>query len=138
MTNKHTGSCLCGQIKFEIIGHFESFFLCHCQHCQKGTGSAHGANLFSTTAKVNWLQGREQVTRYNLPGTRHTKCFCSHCGSGMPVDNFNGQFIVVPAGSLDTPLDMKPNGHLFCSSQASWEKDFDSVARFEKLPNSTP
>ena len=134
MAQKHTGSCLCGLIKFEIMGSFESFYLCHCQHCQKGTGAAHGANLFSSTAKVNWLQGREKVTRYNLPNTRHTKCFCSHCGSGMPVDDPQSPFLVVPAGSLDTALEMKPNAHLFCSSKALWERDFDSIPQFEKLP----
>jgi len=53
--NKHLGSCLCGEVRFEIVGNFERFFLCHCGRCRKDTGSAHAANLFSSTAKVHWL-----------------------------------------------------------------------------------
>ena len=52
---KYKGSCLCGEITFEIIGEFESFFLCHCERCRKDTGSAHAANLFSSSARLIWL-----------------------------------------------------------------------------------
>ena len=50
----HVGSCLCGTVRFKVEGEFDSFYLCHCQHCQKDTGSAHAANLFSSSAKLIW------------------------------------------------------------------------------------
>ena len=34
--SKHAGSCLCGQVRFEIEGDFDRFFFCHCQRCRKG------------------------------------------------------------------------------------------------------
>ena len=46
MSNTYSGSCLCGEIRFEIEGEFELFYLCHCEYCRKDTGSAHAANLF--------------------------------------------------------------------------------------------
>jgi hypothetical protein len=46
MSNTYSGSCLCGEIRFEIEGEFERFYLCHCEYCRKDTGSAHAANLF--------------------------------------------------------------------------------------------
>ena len=49
---KHTGSCLCGEITFEIDGDFKNFYLCHCR---KDTGPAHAANMFSSTAKLKWI-----------------------------------------------------------------------------------
>jgi hypothetical protein len=54
---KYKGSCLCGEIIFEIIGEFESFFLCHCERCRKDTGSAHAANLFSSKTSRTYLLG---------------------------------------------------------------------------------
>ena len=54
---EHFGSCLCGTVRFEIKGDFDSFYLCHCQYCQKDTGSAHAANLFSQSAKLVWRSG---------------------------------------------------------------------------------
>ena len=99
----HSGSCLCGTVTFEIEGDFENFYLCHCQHCQKDTGSAHAANLFSQSAKLTWLAGEDAVTSYTLPGTRHSKSFCKLCGSALPGTQVQG-LLVVPAGCLDTEV----------------------------------
>jgi hypothetical protein len=60
--NRHSGSCLCATVRFEIDGDLERFFLCHCEHCPKDTGSAHAANLFSGTARLRWLSGEDKVT----------------------------------------------------------------------------
>ena len=127
----HTGSCLCGSIKFEILGEFESFFLCHCKHCQKDTGSAFAANLFSTKAKLNWISGKEKIKTYNLPGTRHAKSFCMECSSALPNE---AGFLQVPAGSLDTAVDLKANAHIFYASRANWEDDLTNIHRFENFP----
>ncbi len=132
---KHAGSCLCGQVKFEVLGSFESFFLCHCKFCQKDTGSAHGSNLFSTSAKLQWLTGVTKVTSFNLPETRHVKSFCQDCGSALPNVQMDGKLLVVPAGSLDTDPAIKPNAHIFCASKAVWENGLESLTKFEKFPS---
>ena len=53
----HKGSCLCGSIEYKVTGDFDNFFFCHCRSCRKDTGSAHAANLFSSTAELKWLKG---------------------------------------------------------------------------------
>jgi len=134
MTEHHHGSCLCGQIQYDITGRFESFFLCHCKYCQKDTGSAHAANLFSTTAALNWLSGADKITTFNLPSTRHVRSFCAVCGSAVPSVLAGGSLLVVPAGSLDTNVDIKPNAHLFSASRANWDSALEQVQSFEGLP----
>lgn len=128
------GSCLCGKVSFSVEGDFESFFLCHCRHCQKGTGSAHAANLFSTKAKLQWLSGEDLVSSFNLPGTRHNKSFCSNCGSPLPSVQMEGKLLVAPAGSLDASVSIKPTAHIFMASKANWEVDLDSVKKLEAFP----
>lgn len=135
MNKKHFGSCLCGAVQFEIEGGFESFFLCHCKFCQKDTGSAHAANLFSTTAKLKWVSGQENVKSFTLPETRHMKSFCHACGSAVPSEQMSGQLLVVPAGSLDSHFAMAPTAHIFCSSSAGWDILLETVKRFEKFPS---
>ncbi|WP_408097524.1 GFA family protein [Peredibacter sp. HCB2-198] len=130
----YSGSCLCGKIKYEVVGDFESFFLCHCKYCQKDSGSAHTANLFSTTASLKWISGKDTIKTFNLPGTRHSKSFCPECSSGIPALQMEGKLLVVPAGSLDTQIGMKPNAHIFCSSRASWDHDMESLDQFETFP----
>lgn len=135
MNNKHPGSCLCDAVKFEVEGNFESFFLCHCKHCQKDTGSAHAANLFSSTASLKWISGKDKVKTFTLPNTRHTKSFCQECGSALPSLQMEGKLVVVPAGSLNCEISISPTAHIFCSSKASWTNGLESVHKFEKFPS---
>jgi len=130
---EHFGSCLCGTVSFTVIGDFESFYLCHCRHCQKDTGSAHAANLFSQSAKLTWQSGADAVTSYTLPGTQHNKSFCKLCGSALPSTQV-AEVLVVPAGCLDTELSILPNAHIFSASKAAWDGKLEQVPEFEGLP----
>ena len=111
MTQTTTGACLCGAVQFRISGEFESFFLCLCTRCRKDTGSAHAANLFLSTAAIAWLSGHDSVKTYRVPGTRHEKSFCTECGSALPRVQLDAS-VVVPAGSLDSAIDIRPNAHI--------------------------
>jgi hypothetical protein len=135
MTEKHCGSCLCGQVRFEIEGNFEHFFLCHCAHCRKDTGSAHAANLFSSTGRLKWLSGEDRVTEYTLPSTRHARSFCSICGSALPCRQAGGALLVVPAGSLDSEVRNRPDAHIFVSSRASWDEGLKALPSFARFPS---
>jgi len=130
----HSGSCLCGTVSFEIKGDFDSFYLCHCRYCQKDTGSAYAANLFSQSAKLVWRSGADAVTSYRLPGTRHGKSFCKLCGSALPNTQVAG-LLVVPAGCLDTEISMAPTAHIFSSGKAAWDGDSGEVPEFGGLPD---
>lgn len=129
----YSGSCLCGNAKFEVQGNFDGFYLCHCQHCQKDTGSAHAANLFLSSAKLTWLAGSDSVTTFTLPGTGHKKSFCKFCGSALPNIHEVG-LLAIPAGCLDTEVSMSPTAHVFTSSKAVWDKGLGDVPEFKGLP----
>ncbi len=129
-----SGSCLCGEVSFEIEGEFDSFYLCHCKYCQKDTGSVHAANLFSSTAKLYWKAGKGKITSFQLPATQHKKAFCSQCGSALPNLQMNNQLLVVPAGSLDQTISKVPNAHIFCGSRANWDTELESIPSFDRLP----
>ncbi|WP_319498906.1 GFA family protein [uncultured Cohaesibacter sp.] len=133
-TNHHTGSCLCGGVAFEISGTFEHFFLCHCQRCRKASGTAHTANLFSTTASVVWLSGEDLLCHYHVPESRHARCFCKICGSALPLAKPELGLVLVPAGCLDTPLAMRAEAHIFTGSRAEWDDDLAALPQFEALP----
>lgn len=133
MQLQHFGSCLCGAVTFRLDGAFERFFLCHCAHCRKDTGSAHAANLFSSTATLEWLSGQDKVQTYALPQTRHVRSFCSTCGSAMP--QVTPEFIAVPAGSLDTDPGLMPDAHIFVGRRAAWDRNLEVVAAFDAFPS---
>ena len=133
MSQTHRGACLCGAVRFEIVGDFERFYLCHCRHCRKDTGSAHAANLISSTATLRWLSGEDQVRVFNLPATRHRHCFCV-TWVGAAGHEMNGTLLKVPAGSLETPVLIRPDAHIFWSSRARWDDALEQIPKVEKLP----
>jgi hypothetical protein len=131
----YKGSCLCGEITFVIEGEFEQFFFCHCERCRKDTGSAHAANLFSSTAKLSWLSGENKAKTFNFNSDGHVKSFCTTCGSALPNIQMDGKLLVVPAGSIDSEIHFKPQGHIFFANKANWDNDLEKVPKFEQLPN---
>ena len=133
MNDRHSGSCLCGAVAFEVEGAFESFFLCHCEYCRKDTGSAHAANLFSSGARLRWLSGADKVSTFDLPSTRHSKCFCSICGSALPKRSEG--LLAVPAGSLNSDVPLRPNAHIFCASRAKWDDALEKVPQLAQFPS---
>ena len=129
----YKGSCLCGAVKYTVDGEFDSFYLCHCTYCQKDTGTAHAANLFSREAILTWVSGENDITTYHLPETRHCKSFCKHCGSSLPTYEVPG-VLLVPVGSLDTQITLKPTARIFMASRATWEDNCDQVPEFDAMP----
>ena len=133
MQDPHLGSCLCGSVRFQMEGSFDRFYLCHCAHCRKDTGSAHAANLFSFAGRLQWTAGTDYVSTFRLPGTRHRRSFCSTCGSALPYAA--DDMIVVPAGCLDTAPGITPDAHLFTASRACWDRQLADLPAFETLPS---
>lgn len=131
---KYTGSCLCRKIEFEVIGTFENFFFCHCKSCRKDTGSAHAANLFSSNAQLKWLKGENEVKTFNYKDSGHIKSFCPCCGSALPNLQMDNTMVVVPAGSLDSNIEIEPAGHIYMEEKANWDEDLEMVPKYESLP----
>jgi hypothetical protein len=120
-------------VRFEVRGDFERFFLCHCGRCRKGTGSAHAANLFASNAAIVWLSGENRVKTFRVAGTRHERSFCSECGSAVPRVHANS--LVVPAGSLDSAIERRPDAHILVAHAASWDRRLEEVPRIDELPS---
>lgn len=87
-----------------------------------------------STAQITWVSGEENIKTFRLPSSRHMKSFCAPCGSALPVSQPDIGLLVVPAGSIDSPIDIRPNAHICCSSRANWDNDLTSIERIDGLP----
>ena len=115
------GSCLCGEVAFEIEGPFDRFLNCHCSRCRKATGSAHSCEVIVKAPALCWLKGEGSVARFDLPQAKSfATAFCKRCGSPMPHLTRSGREAIVHAGAFDEPLGAAPDRHAQWSSRADW------------------
>ena len=133
--SKATGSCLCGQVKYEISGNLGIFQYCHCSRCRKFTGSAHATNLLVKPEQFKWLAGEEQVGRFEHPDAKHfATSFCKQCGSSLPWLGKTGKAVIIPAGTLDDDPQIKPFQNIYWGSRASWYAQASELVKYDELP----
>lgn len=130
------GSCLCGAVAFEASKEFD-FRNCHCSRCRKARGAAFASNMFVRPADFRWLRGEDRLVSYRLPSAqRFGNVFCRSCGSPMPRVVPQRDFIVVPAGTLDSDPGARPACHIFVGSKAPWHEITDDLPRHLEYPPS--
>jgi len=130
------GSCLCGEVSYELTGHLGIFQYCHCSRCRKFTGSAHCANMFVRPAQFKWVSGEALLGRYEPSDTKHfATVFCTNCGSSMPWLEKTKKTIIIPAGTLDTEPPLAPQQSVFYGSKADWYISPDKLPKHDQLPS---
>jgi hypothetical protein len=104
------GSCLCGEVEFELVRSAGQELDCHCARCRRANswpmglpGTAHTSNLFLDTANFRWVRGESQVSTYGPPQDWHFgSAFCRLCGTTLPRVVRSVGIVVVPTGTLPT------------------------------------
>jgi hypothetical protein len=114
------GSCLCGEVRFEISGDLPNFYQCHCKLCRKQGGSASNSATIVDAAAMRWVAGEALISSYVRP-TGFRSDFCSRCGSPVPNPLRKTAYYWVPAGLFDDETDREICVHLYVDSKASWD-----------------
>ena len=135
MKNQISGSCLCGKVTSTIEGPFKKFYQCYCDRCQKKTGSAFAALIFTSPDKITWLTGKDLIKRFDLPeAERFSNCFCSECGSQVPYISRDGNFLMTPAGYINGDPEIRPAANIFWGERPCWFEEGGLAQKFEKYP----
>ena len=117
------GSCLCGEVRFEIDGPLMRSSHCHCRQCQKAHGAPFRARARVAAADFRFLAGEELVSYYeSTPGTH--RGFCKVCGAPVLVkfdehsrsaqaDPGAVALYGVALAALDDDPGVRPDAHAF-------------------------
>jgi hypothetical protein len=128
------GSCLCGGVAWEADGPLEFMHHCHCGRCRKLNGAAFTTDLMCRATDARLVRGHEQIARFESSPGGFRK-FCRRCGSVVTDAEAAWQdFTFMSAGSLDDDPGIRPVGHIFVGSKASWFDIGDDLPRFEAFP----
>ena len=128
------GECLCGQVKFEVLGKLPRLYQCHCSLCRKQSGTASNAATIVAAANFCWRAGVEHISSW-VKDTGYRSDFCSRCGSPAPNPLGNARYFWVPAGLLDVSAELEIGAHFWVSSKAGWATISSGGVRFETIPD---
>lgn len=128
------GSCLCGDVAYEVRKGCALVINCHCSRCRKARGGAHASNMFVSPEDFRWLRGEDRILIFKVPeAERFSHRFCETCGSSLPAVRPDRAFI--PMGGLDDDPEVRPQMHIFCNSKAPWYEIGDSLPQYEEYPS---
>lgn len=113
-----TGSCLCGAVRYAVSGKgLRPVIACHCVQCRKQTGTYMSATAardedFKITEGrgLKWYQSSDEARRG----------FCQECGSVLFWKGAGRDYTAIAAGSIDGPLEVPLEGHIFCESAGDY------------------
>ncbi len=128
-----TGSCLCGDIAFEITGPVQQIAHCHCSMCRKFHGAPFGTFAVAAPKDFHWRQGEEKAIHYRSSATGWRN-FCPRCGSGVPACPPGGPFALVPLGIVAEDPGARPSLHFFVASKAPWHTIVDDLPQHQGWP----
>jgi len=114
------GSCLCGEIAFQLENKPYKLYQCHCSLCRKQSGGPANAATLVHEIKFNWQEGKELIQSY-VKETGFRSDFCAKCGSPVPNKIGRTDYMWIPAGLLNTSEQFEIAAHLFTGSRAVWD-----------------
>lgn len=100
----HTGSCLCGAVRFEVSCPLPGPDACHCTTCRRWTGHVlvstdlpRAAVTIHGAENVSWFASSQKVRRG----------FCATCGSTLFWDPIHRDVLAIAMGAFDLPTNTR-------------------------------
>lgn len=122
MTQKHSGGCQCGALRYQITGPLGHSGVCHCRMCQKAGGNFGMVLLTTPIRQFEWTRGKPAEFA-STPVT--VRGYCDRCGTPLYMHETGDGNYEITVGSLDTPDIAPPVDEVGIESKRTW---FDKIA----------
>lgn len=122
----HAGGCLCGGVRYRVLGPLRDVVACHCTQCRRSSGhymadtSAAVADIvFDAQATLTWYASSADAQRG----------FCSRCGANLfwRDESRAARELSISAGSLDGPTGLRIARHIFVADKGDYYTLDDGV-----------
>lgn len=121
MSQRLSGSCLCGAVRYSADPTKTLHYLCHCGDCRRYGGSAgHYAIVVASTELT--VEGEPRVwTKVADSGREVARHFCGDCGGHLFTSPWpEATRYSIKAGTLDNPSAYKPTSETWATSRVEW------------------
>lgn len=133
-----SGSCHCGSIAFEANVDANKIMICHCNDCQKLSGTAFRTVVISQVDGFHVTKGEvKEYIKTAESGNKRAQGFCQHCGSGLYATSETKENRVygIRVGVVDQRNELKPGNQIWCNSAMSWLSELNDIPKFATMPN---
>lgn len=113
------GSCLCGQVVYEIDQLDTPIEHCHCKNCRKAQASAYATTAGVLRQHFRITQGEERLQAYESSPGKLRK-FCSCCGIHVFADRPAQPHNILRVATLDDDPLKRPEFHIWTSHDVEW------------------
>jgi len=115
-----TGGCICGGVRYRVIGPLRNVINCHCEPCRRFTG--HHMAATAALVKDIFFEKEETLTWYQRTSTVRYG-FCSQCGSSLFwSDATREDWFAVPAGCLDQPTGLITELNIYADEASDYHQ----------------
>ncbi|VXC71121.1 conserved hypothetical protein [Pseudomonas sp. 8Z] len=123
------GSCHCNQIQFEAETDPALVSICHCNDCQKLTGTAFRLSTPALSGTFRVLTGTPKIyVKVTESGSRRAQAFCGECGSQLfTYDADNPVAYILRVGVLDERQQLPPTWQKWCEAALPWTQDISGL-----------
>jgi hypothetical protein len=122
MMQRRAGGCLCGSIRYEVVGEPLRVGICHCMDCRKDSGS-----VFTVFA----IWPRDHFRYSGEPLVYEGRGFCGKCGSRL--FNVSETEAEIHIGSLDVaPTDLEPQYELWVKRREPWLAALPGLSQYDE------
>ena len=125
----HTGSCLCGAVRFEVNAALKPPDACHCTQCRKQSGHYWASTdvarkdlRIAGEEHLSWFRSSEKVRRG----------FCSTCGSALFWDPIYRDVIGIAMGAFDQPTQTRLAIHIFVADKGDYYDIADGLPQNQR------
>jgi hypothetical protein len=132
MVEQRQGGCLCGAVRYEVVGEPVVVALCHCSMCRRSTAAPAVAWAMFEQGALRFVAGRPNAYA-SSPGVERS--FCGRCGTPLTFRaDFLPGLVDVTVGSMDAPATLPPQMHIWAAKQLPWLVLADALPRHDGLP----
>ena len=121
-----TGGCLCGAVRYEVLGPLRAVVACHCTQCRRTTGHF----LAATAARESDLRmTRASGLRWYDSSTAARRGFCGDCGSTLFWHGAGRDYVSIAAGSIDGATGLALVQHIHVADKGDYYTIADGAAQ---------
>ncbi|MCK5662337.1 MAG: GFA family protein [Thiotrichaceae bacterium] len=130
-----TGRCLCGKVSYSIVSEPLRMAQCHCDYCQRSSGTGHMSIAFFLKDDVTIDGETSSYTTDADSGDEVTRHFCTDCGSRLfGTNNSLTKIMGIPVGCIDDNSWFKPGAIVYNKRKPVWDFMDESLPTFEAMP----